>query len=132
MLTIKLALQEGRYWLWVAQHSFLIYTNHKNPKPNALTYVKLAGLCSSPTFPPPRYQEFLCRSHVCMSLHGTYQHHHPGHPGPNGTLSLLKESFWWSEMSADKPVEHVPPPRASGTSPDSSMAMVTPGGGLYH
>ncbi|KAK3544517.1 hypothetical protein QTP86_014096 [Hemibagrus guttatus] len=62
------------------------------PEPNAPT--------DAPPGCPPGLQ-FVPRSQRTTLIHSTHTSLGTGHPGINGTLSLLKQRFWWPHMAAD-------------------------------
>ncbi|KAK3520070.1 hypothetical protein QTP70_011988 [Hemibagrus guttatus] len=49
---------------------------------------------------PPGLQ-FIPRSRRTTLIHSTHTSLGTGHPGINGTLSLLQQRFWWPRMAAD-------------------------------
>ncbi|KAK3565923.1 hypothetical protein QTP86_021441 [Hemibagrus guttatus] len=59
---------------------------------------------SAPTDTPPRcpqgLQFFPCVQRTAL-IHSSHASLGTGHPGINGTLSLLKQRFWWPNMVAD-------------------------------
>ncbi|KAK3571107.1 hypothetical protein QTP86_001815 [Hemibagrus guttatus] len=49
----------------------------------------------------PRRLQFFPRAQRTALIHSTHMSLGTGHPGINGTLSLLKQRFWWSNMVTD-------------------------------
>ncbi len=57
---------------------------------------------STPTLPgcPPGLQ-YITRARRTPLIHSVHTSLGTGHPGANGTLSLLKDRFWWPNMARD-------------------------------
>ncbi|KAK3521517.1 hypothetical protein QTP70_008597 [Hemibagrus guttatus] len=59
---------------------------------------------SAPTDTPPRCPQglqFIPHAQRTALIHSSHASLGTGHPGINGTLSLLKQRFWWPNMVAD-------------------------------
>ncbi|KAK3519933.1 hypothetical protein QTP70_008029 [Hemibagrus guttatus] len=71
---------------------------------------------SAPTNAPPGCPlglRFIPRTQRSLLIHSTHTSLGTGHPGTQGTLSLLKQRFWWPGMfkGTSKGAENVPSPR---------------------
>ncbi|KAK3542360.1 hypothetical protein QTP86_025865 [Hemibagrus guttatus] len=70
---------------------------------------------SAPSGAPPgcpQGLQFIPHAQRTALIHSTHASLGTGHPGINGTLSLLKQRFWWPNMAAEvKRYESAPSPR---------------------
>ncbi len=83
LLAIKLALEEWRHWLEGSQHPFIVLTDHKN-----LQYLREAKRLNPHH---ARWALYFTRFNYTISYC----------PGPNNTLSLLKNHYWSPNMARD-------------------------------
>ncbi|KAK3535066.1 hypothetical protein QTP70_003030 [Hemibagrus guttatus] len=90
---------------------------------------------SAPTDAPPgcpQGLQFVPRMRRTAVIHSSHASLGTGHPGINGTLSLLKQCFWWLNMAADvrrcdrKPLLGLPSPDERADRKENSGGRLLP------
>ncbi|KAI2666981.1 Transposon Tf2-6 polyprotein [Labeo rohita] len=125
LLAIKLALEEWCHWLEGAQFPFTVITDHKNlqylqgakrvnprqarwalfftRQTPSLMNLKPSYLSQSSSLPFNGHETTRSRKpHVTNQLHREVRKvNSSGHPGGKCTLSLLRNHYWWPQMTRD-------------------------------